>query len=215
MNNVIRKKPIYRMTQSEILGELINLLKKQAMEKNRRFLSKEKNNPKKPSAYESYLELIDKCDKMIYYIDHWKEDISYLKKIEGYIEPDPDEREDAVSYYNMIISMLYDLDELTEEQKQFIINDEKLAAKLLQVRAKLLVKKADLESVPFQVKTLTDIIDLLKEHKEDDYIDEDLINMIYAYYQSEQYTRYEDKVLNVGTYIVNYNLLVHQKRTSR
>ena len=110
---------------------------------------------------------------------------------------------------------------ITEEDITKIRTDEHVIEEISDLEAKVerAMRFYDKSSVIEREKaSLTDIINeltLIKENGETDYIDQDLIMMIYDYLLNETHISYRNRFVATGGLIVGYNNQVARRRTSR
>ena len=197
------------MTCEDIINELINIFKNQIKQKKEKIIDRPVS------------QRIADQKKALEYIEKWKEDVYLLVKIEPFLSSEElyDEEYKNPSYFSYTVSMIRSLDVLTEEQVKDIVEDKRINTIIANLKERLVISLSINE--PRLLKTLKEIdvlhniIELLSAYKADDYMDAELINYIYSYLNDEQYIKYYDKLSYIGQLIANYNILVHQKRTSR
>lgn len=149
----------------------------------------------------------------------YEDNVLALLDIEEYINTNDSKRREP-NYLGMLMSFLLyyknekvKMDDLTEQK---IRNDEHVIEALVNLEERVangVESQITYAPVLKEINDIDTIINCLKGIEQDDYLEPDIIKMIYDYLMTETHISYQEKYINIGKMIAKHNINVNKKRT--
>ena len=167
----------------------------------------------------------EKLAKVKELLSRYNEDVFALCDLESYFYYDLSDNDKRYSkkdppYMYMVITMLLyykysNNDKMDKAKEEVIRNDEHVIEALVKLEdrvAKGVESQVTYAPVLREIEELDFIISTLKELDPNDYLEPDIIKLIYDYLMTETHISYQEKYIRIGKMIAKHNIYVNKKR---